>query len=337
MQYSIIIPAYNVERYVVQCLDSVFGQDYLKDDYEVIIVNDCSTDSTLDVIKQYKEQLSNLHPNANLILLNNETNIRQGGARNRGLKVATGKYVMFVDADDCWLANNVLSVYGEYMSKYDVDFIDVRECKEIKHDYHADTLQTFQYKYYTPISSTDRILVSDNLCSVWSSCYKRSYLCDKSLWFAENVCFEDTDWRIRCVSQTERIGLIDLNYYGYRCNPLATTKVYNKKLLYDNFLALDRLYDWVNGVNLKKENSEIILYRIKQNIIDNIKYGRCFKLRDCCDVFCSINKMSIKDIRFEGYNERLLFCIMKNVPIVIMLPLRIKYIIGQKVIELFKQ
>lgn len=239
---------------------------------------------------------------------------------------------MYVDADDCWLANNVLSVYDDYLSKYDVDFVDAREYKNIRQDYYTNTLHTFQYKYYSPVSSTDRLLVSKNLCSVWLSCYKRSYLLDKSLWFAENVCFEDTDWRIRCVSQAESIGIIDINFYGYRSNPSATTKVHNKKLLYDSFLALERLYDWVNNTDLKKENSENILYRIIRNIIDNIKYGRRFRLSDCCDVFCNINKMSIKNIRFESLNDRLLFCIMKNLPIVLMLPLRIKYKIGQIVL-----
>lgn len=180
MQFSIIIPAYNVEKYVVQCLDSVFRQDYPKDAYEVIVINDCSTDTTLNILKQFRKQLIEQYPNANLIILNNETNIRQGGARNRGLRIATGEYVMFVDSDDCWLANNVLSVYHDYMSKHEVDFVDAWEYKDIKSGFTIDTVYKRSYTYSAPVSSNERLIVSKNLCSVWLSCYKRNYIIEKN-------------------------------------------------------------------------------------------------------------------------------------------------------------
>lgn len=329
MQFTIIIPAYNVEKYVVQCLDSVFRQDYPKDAYEVIVINDCSTDTTLNILKQFRKQLIEQYPNANLIILNNETNIRQGGARNRGLRIATGEYVMFVDSDDCWLANNVLSVYHDYMSKHEVDFVDAWEYKDIKSGFTIDTVYKRSYTYSAPVSSNERLIVSKNLCSVWLSCYKRNYIIEKKLWFAEKVCFEDTDWRIQCVSQANKIGIIDFVYYGYRCNPMSTTNVGNKKLLKDSFEALNRLYEWVYGIDIQRTNIENIIYRIKRNIIDNIKYGRKFELKDSCSVFCSIKKMPIATISFDRKIDNLLFWTMKNIPLVLMLPLRAKYLMGQ--------
>ena len=94
---SIIIPIYNVEQYLAQCLDSVINQTYKN--IEIICVNDCSTDNTAQVISEYGKFHQNLR------LINHETNRRQGGARNTGVKVAEGDYILYIDADDTFESN----------------------------------------------------------------------------------------------------------------------------------------------------------------------------------------------------------------------------------------
>ena len=86
--FSIIIPVYNGEQYIKNCLDSIYRQGLGDDDFEVICVNDCSTDNTAQVISEYGKFHQNLR------LINHETNRRQGGARNTGVKVAEGKYIL---------------------------------------------------------------------------------------------------------------------------------------------------------------------------------------------------------------------------------------------------
>ena len=87
MTFSIIIPAYNAEAYLSRCLDSIFSQDY--EDYEVIVINDGSTDGTATILKRY--------PQVKVI---NQSNHGMSSARNRGLEVAQGDYILFVDSDD---------------------------------------------------------------------------------------------------------------------------------------------------------------------------------------------------------------------------------------------
>ena len=91
---SFILPCYNVERYIADCLESIYDQDLLEDEFEVICVDDCSTDGTRNVIVEFQKQ----HPN--LVLLNQPRNMFSGAARNRGLEVAQGDYIWFVDSDD---------------------------------------------------------------------------------------------------------------------------------------------------------------------------------------------------------------------------------------------
>ena len=86
--FSIIIPVYNGEQYIKNCLDSIYRQGLGDDDFEVICVNDCSTDNTAQVISEYGK----FHQNIRLI--NHETNRRQGSARNTGVKVAKGDCIL---------------------------------------------------------------------------------------------------------------------------------------------------------------------------------------------------------------------------------------------------
>ena len=101
IRLSIIIPFYNVEQYIAQCLDSVYQQDIPEEEYEVICVNDASPDGSREIVKEYQKK------HKNLILVEHERNKKLGGARNTGLNVAHGTYVLFVDSDDMLAENSI--------------------------------------------------------------------------------------------------------------------------------------------------------------------------------------------------------------------------------------
>ena len=90
---SIIIPAYNASKYIEKCIDSVLNQGIPSDCYEIIIVNDGSTDNTVELAQRYISKFQN-------IKLFTQENHGQSAARNKGIDVATGEYIAFVDADD---------------------------------------------------------------------------------------------------------------------------------------------------------------------------------------------------------------------------------------------
>ena len=94
VRLSIVVPFYGVERYIRQCLQSLYLQDVPESEYEVICVNDCSPDNCERIVLEFQQE------HKNLVLLHHEVNKKLGAARNTGLKAALGKYVWFVDSDD---------------------------------------------------------------------------------------------------------------------------------------------------------------------------------------------------------------------------------------------
>lgn len=113
-EISVIIPVYNVEKYLSKCLDSIINQTF--NDIEIICVDDCSTDNSLQILNDYANKDSRIK------VIHLDKNRRQGGARNAGLDVATGKYITFIDSDD-YVDSNYCEILYNNMIKNDVDLV----------------------------------------------------------------------------------------------------------------------------------------------------------------------------------------------------------------------
>ena len=112
---SIIVPCYNVEKYVGKCIESLLAQTIGRDKLELIFINDASTDGTLRILKAY-ERMDPEH----ICVITYDENIKQGGARNIGLSYATGNYIGFVDADD-WIEPDMYERLLTMVKKYNCD------------------------------------------------------------------------------------------------------------------------------------------------------------------------------------------------------------------------
>ena len=176
---SIIIPVYNTQDYLCECLDSIINQT-LKE-IEIICVDDNSTDNSLKILEEYKEK------DSRIIILKNEGK-GAGGGRNTGLKIATGEFLSFIDSDDFFELNMFEEMYNKAKktnsdivvcnaNKYNTNkkiFIDYKNPfipNEIKH------LTTFNYK---DIQEEFFNYFSNN---VWNKIYKRSFIKDNKIKF----------------------------------------------------------------------------------------------------------------------------------------------------------
>ena len=212
---SVIIPVYNAEKYLRRCLNSILAQTYK--DYEILVVNDGSSDGSGKTCDEYEREYENVE------VIHLRKNEGQAKARNIGIKHANGKWLCFVDADDC-IAPNYLEILLRLVNDNDVK---IGICDAIESDtYEADKFQD--------ISETKIIKIDDDTLSTmvlskdihyWIACGK---IIDagivKKHMFKEGHIYEDNEAVFRWFLDAKYVGLINSRLYFYYQNPEGTTR-----------------------------------------------------------------------------------------------------------------
>ena len=229
MLFSIIIPVYNVEPYLRECLDSVCNQTFAE--WEAICVNDGSTDGSAAILKEYARKESRLciisQPNGGL-----------SAARNTGLRVASGEYVLFLDSDD-WLEQNALEVLAGRVKGEDMLCFSGRRFFENDKSYRpSDVLPERHYcsgmDYYTDnaLQSRDFAFV----CVVLRA-YRRGFLKENGLHFKEGIYHEDNLFTPFACYYAHGVTVINECLYDYRVRDESITTSFNPKRMKD-FLGI---------------------------------------------------------------------------------------------------
>ncbi len=225
---SIIIPVYNVEKYLPMCLDSVCYQSFK--DIEIICVNDGSSDNSLAVLHAYKRR------DKRIIIIDKE-NEGSGVARNTGLKIARGEYVYFVDSDD-WLEQDVLLKAYKKAQDENADIVifggyscyvkDNGKFDRKSGGYSADKLPK---KYLDKVFSADDIKkdVFKFPSTAWTKLYKRSFLNENNILFQEIKVGQDQLPFFHSMITAKRIVLLPENLYCYRKNRTGAVTAVKKK------------------------------------------------------------------------------------------------------------
>ncbi len=202
MKFSVVVPVYNVELYLEQCLEILRTQDY--SDYEVICVNDGSTDSSREILTAWETRM----PQMRVI---DRSNGGLSAARNTGLQAATGDYVVFVDSDD-WVEASMLSTLAKVTDGNDMVCFACRRTDNNAHD----TLQPEQsggWEYYNRHALEHREVA---FVCVWQRCYRRGFLIENNLCFREGILHEDNEFTPRACLKSKRVKVIPNVLYNYR-------------------------------------------------------------------------------------------------------------------------
>ena len=215
---SIIVPLYNSEKYLPKCIDSLLDQDIPQQEYEIILVDDGSPDGS----KQLAEQYAAL--NANIIVLS-QPNKGTSGARNTGIRQATGQYLYFVDPDDYILENSLRIL----LDKMDRDKLDVLRFgyQEVDEQYQlTKSCKHPERPDYSPGIMDGCTFMAKRLgvaCYVWTFLYRTSLIKDNDIYFLEGDYFDDTPWLPRIFQKAGRVDSIDYcrHFYLIRGNSLV--------------------------------------------------------------------------------------------------------------------
>lgn len=218
IRLSIIVPFYNVEKYIEQCIRSLYDQDIPCEEYEVICVDDCSRDESPFIVKRLQKEYDTLQ------LIRLQQNIKQGGARNVGVKCARGEYVWFVDSDD-YISPNILgtllhTLYSEQLTALHFDYlIDIDGIQQLGAKHLSTECSKGCDLFFSPL-----FVWWQDFISPWQIIVRRDFLLQHSLFFQEGVQYEDTDYSIKLYAILEKVRHIDMQPYIYRKNPTSTTQ-----------------------------------------------------------------------------------------------------------------
>ena len=278
LRISFIVPFYNVEPYIEECIRSLYNQDIPMEEYEVICVDDCSPDGSRAIV----ERLQKEYPTLKLLI--HTENKRQGGARNTGMKVAKGRYIWFVDSDD-YIKPNCMKDLLERAEREDLDILDF----DFDADYSKQPFRKNAESYEMgPCSGADYVFNNHRgkwswRCStVWSGLIKRELI--NNLLFREHVQYEDNDYAIMMYALAKRVHHIPEKPYYYRVvgdstvhKAVTLTLVdYNIQLLHaylgmmDEMCAIDSR--WEGGVKeLIKYVSHQVLSQLREVTLEERK------------------------------------------------------------------
>lgn len=238
MKFSVVVPVYNVEVYLTDCLQSLLTQDFA--DFEVICINDGSTDHSREILSEWESKL----PQMKVI---DRANGGLSAARNTGLAAATGDYVVFVDSDD-WVESSILSRLAEETRDEDMLCYACRKSDSGT----TDTLlpeRTDGWSYYNRHALEHREVA---FVCVWQRCYRREFLIDNSLYFREGILHEDNEFTPRACLYAKSIKVIPDVLYNYRVRPgsiMTTRGLRSKESLITIGNELSELFSNENGID----------------------------------------------------------------------------------------
>lgn len=209
MKLSIIVPFYDVEPYIEDCIRSLYVQDMPRGDYEVIAVDDCSPDNSVEIVKRLQGEYENLR------LVRLPRNRKLGGARNAGIDVAKGDYIMLVDSDD-YIAENILMTLYNVVSGNGLDFAEFRDLRSSEDPKKAQAVK---------MTSGSDLFFDKDFCwwishvVAWNKIYSRNFLNDNNIRFAEGEMYEDNDFAFQCFAMAGKVAHLDYGVYCYRNRP----------------------------------------------------------------------------------------------------------------------
>lgn len=267
MKVSIIIPVYNVSKYIARCLLSALNQTW--NDIEIILINDCTPDDSMNIVRQVLEE----HPRKDTVTI--LTHIRNRGlsaARNTGIVQATGDYLYFLDSDD-YLPIDAIERLSRSAIEYDADMV--------VGDYEI----TGSYRWAPPlVLGTGLLIGKDAILSTysqdkwyvmaWNKLIKRTLVIEQSLFFKEGLIHEDDLWSFMVACSTEKIYILHETTYFYYMQDHSIMRSPSHRNIECRVLIINYLFEYIDAFPSLKQNQYVyyLFETLKAKYFDRIIY-----------------------------------------------------------------
>jgi len=268
MKISFIIPVYNCEKFLEKCINSCLVKNI---DYEIIAINDGSTDGSLDILNDYAGKADNFY-------VINQKNQKQGAARNRGLEIAKGEYVWFIDSDD-WIINEDVYNLIKLLDQYNLDILRIdasdfypkNECSKKRKCNHIPK---------TVYEGNEVFLENKFSVCVPFHLFKKEFLLRNKLFFLEGIFYEDNEFMLRVFSENPRFYFLPKLSYGVYHSENSSTRNNNFERKLDLIQVARSFSILFNEKSLNKNEKEIYSDHFARAINKFL-----YKTRGCKEVF----------------------------------------------------
>jgi glycosyltransferase involved in cell wall biosynthesis len=284
---SVIIPVYNVAQYLHECLNSVMGQ--YKNGFEVICVNDGSTDNSLDILLEFQSQ----YP---LIKIIDQKNGGLSAARNSGLKIASGKYIYFLDSDD-YLFPGVLSNMINLAEAHDLEMAGFNAQKSDGNYYFSITEYVNKVltgkEYFRLLNQKDHSLPP---VPVWLYLYKKEFIDLNELRFIESIVLEDNHFTLKSLFLSKKVMMSDylIQYHRVTRDGSETSNITRHQIESLRFTARD-LFNFYKSHKCNELRFFKRLFLIYVNIAGRVILRKDYKLKAFSNEDARIMKQCLPD------------------------------------------
>ncbi len=299
---SVIVPVYNVEKYLAKCLDTIISQTFT--DIEIICVNDGSTDGSRTILSQYAQKDSR-------IKIIDKKNGGLSSARNAGMKVATGEFISFIDSDD-WVDLAMLEKLYQNITSLntDISICAVHQYDEINQRID-DSIPYFTLEYFDESFNNKVFSYQDtkaflmNVCVMaWNKLYRKSFIDECQAEFPDGLIFEDGPFFFSIFFKTKRVSIIRDFLYFYRINRTGSILKNSGKQFFDIIDVVNLMYESLKTSDIfedvkyeffrQKANDinyryELVDLSLKNNFAKKFKKETCLLNEEVFD-FSFINK-----------------------------------------------
>lgn len=281
VKVTIIVPVYNVEAYIEECITSIMAQDFKS--LEVLIINDCTQDKSIEIAQKIISEYNGPH---RYRIINLEKNSGVSAARNRGLYEASGSLIYYLDSDDS-ICKGAITNLVEIQNKTNVDIvignlkvIDYLTKKPAKSP--IDLYKNFYiFKSLEDLYSCPKVLSMDFNGIAWNKLIKKDFLIKNNILFDEGILFEDDIWGYKVYCNKPTMAVSNQITYIYKIRPNSVMTTFTEKHLYSavkcadiaisyglnrnekNWFTLDKIEKYINGALYKSFDkvSNIYIYK----------------------------------------------------------------------------
>lgn len=251
IKISVIVPCYNVEKLLPRCLDSLVGQTM--ENIEIICVNDASPDNGIKILREYESRYNNIR------VVDLKENVCLGGARNRGIEIARGEFISFVDSDD-WVD---LEMYEKMYKKALETGADVVSCDRDIINERGEVLDckvNDKSHLCGPVQDSFRGELALSIKTAWAKIIKKDLIIQHKLYFPEKMFYEDIPFNMILGTYTKHYEHIPECLYHYYFNSQSITRKRNSRNIFDRQKAMKLTLDYFRTSGLRAQNAHALNY-----------------------------------------------------------------------------